>query len=154
MKGFYKNSSHVLILGKKNNSILLTKRGDSGLWVMPGGHLQKKDSFKSAALREVNEETGIILDNIALKLILFSEKYNIQKRVYFSSISRKTKIKLSDETIDIKWFPINKLPRPMSLYEADRIKKAFLSEKIIKEKLKISLLAEAFNQIFNLFFKK
>ncbi len=40
------------------NSILLLKRS-SGLWVLPKGRVEKGESSKEAAIREVKEETGI-----------------------------------------------------------------------------------------------
>ncbi len=49
----------------KNNKLLLGKRknvyGD-GSWGLPGGHLEYKECLKSAAKRELLEETGLEAD--------------------------------------------------------------------------------------------
>lgn len=57
------SSGGVVIFG---NAILLLKKYN-GDWVLPKGRLEKGESIKGAALREVQEETGVkgeILDYI------------------------------------------------------------------------------------------
>ncbi|MEU4097766.1 NUDIX domain-containing protein [Streptomyces sp. NPDC026673] len=39
--------------------ILLQRRTDSGLWALPGGGMEMDDSLPGAAVREVQEETGL-----------------------------------------------------------------------------------------------
>ncbi|WP_280426401.1 NUDIX domain-containing protein [Nocardia carnea] len=39
--------------------LLLTRRCDNGLWVMPGGKLELGETIAQAAVREVREETGV-----------------------------------------------------------------------------------------------
>jgi 8-oxo-dGTP pyrophosphatase MutT (NUDIX family) len=39
--------------------LLLTRRCDNGLWVMPGGKLELGETIAQAAVREVWEETGV-----------------------------------------------------------------------------------------------
>jgi 8-oxo-dGTP pyrophosphatase MutT (NUDIX family) len=39
--------------------LLLTRRVDNGLWVLPGGKLELGETIAAAAVREVFEETGI-----------------------------------------------------------------------------------------------
>ncbi|MEK7168760.1 MAG: NUDIX hydrolase [Patescibacteria group bacterium] len=153
MKDFYSNSSHVLIVDRKTKKILLTKRKDLKLWVMPGGHVEKKESFISAANREVKEEIGIDLNKLKLKLILKSKSNNIQKRVYISNIdSVCLNLNLSDEVVDTKWFNLNKLPRRMSLYEKKRVRLTYCSQKVIAKKLNINFLGEIFNWVYNQLF--
>lgn len=149
MKGFYSNSSHVLVIDQKTKKILLTKRKDLALWVIPGGHVEKGESFISAATREVKEEVGIDLNNLILKLIFKSKDNKVQKRVYISNIdSIYLNLILSDEVVDTKWFNLDKLPRSMSLYEKERVRLAYHSQNVIKKKLHINLLGEIFNWIY------
>lgn len=153
MKGFYSNSSHLLVIDQKTKKILLTKRKDLALWVMPGGHVEKGESFRSAATREIKEEVGIDLNNMTLRLILKSKDNKVQKRVYISNIdSVCLNLILSDEVVDTRWFNLDKLPRRMSLYEKSRIRLAYHSQKVTTKKLDINFLGEIFNWIYNRFF--
>ncbi|XP_021368424.1 nucleoside diphosphate-linked moiety X motif 17-like isoform X2 [Mizuhopecten yessoensis] len=54
----------AVILESADNKILLTRRSKSlrtfpGIWVPPGGHVEKDETFIEAGLRELHEETGL-----------------------------------------------------------------------------------------------
>lgn len=54
----------ICVLIRRNDSILLGRRTcphQNGMWGLPGGHLEGGEDFEQCALREVEEETGIIL---------------------------------------------------------------------------------------------
>lgn len=46
------------------SKILMGKRRDSGKWTLPGGHVEKGESYKEGARRELEEETGIKSDKL------------------------------------------------------------------------------------------
>ena len=52
--------------------ILLEKRSDSGLWGLPGGKIEPGESVIEAAIREVHEETGLLV-NITRLIGVYSE---------------------------------------------------------------------------------
>lgn len=152
MNRFHSNASHVLIVDKETGRILLTKVRDSGRWVMPGGHLEIGETFRSAAIREVKEEASIKLKEISERLVLYSKAKNIQKKVYISYVSKdELKLSLSNETTGIRWFEINRLPKNMTLYEISRIKKTYGAKKLIKEELRVNYLAEVVHKILTIF---
>lgn len=48
----------------KNNKVLLVKRGNPparGVWAIPGGSVELGETLKTAAEREIFEETGIVI---------------------------------------------------------------------------------------------
>ena len=51
------NSDDLIILGKRKNA-----HGD-GEWAPPGGHLEFGETPIECAIRELKEETGLILQN-------------------------------------------------------------------------------------------
>lgn len=55
------SSVGVLYRGK----LLMGKRRDSGRWTLPGGHLEEGESPYEAAVRELEEESGIEASNIS-----------------------------------------------------------------------------------------
>jgi ADP-ribose pyrophosphatase YjhB (NUDIX family) len=72
----FKRYSGVIL--KSDNKVLMCKRSPEeslpGMWSIPSGHIEGKESPKDAALREFKEETDIKLpDNI--NLVGFINKY-------------------------------------------------------------------------------
>lgn len=60
---FSKQPKHVFVICRYKDKWLLTKHKDRGL-EFPGGKVEKGESAEEAAIREVKEETGAILDDI------------------------------------------------------------------------------------------
>ena len=57
----------------RDNKVLLLKRSESskkfpGYWIGPGGHVDENEDVLSAAIREVEEETGIKIGESKIKL--------------------------------------------------------------------------------------
>jgi len=72
----FKRYSGIIL--KSGNKVLMCKRSPEeslpGMWSIPSGHIEGKESPKDAALREFKEETDIKLpDNI--NLVGFINKY-------------------------------------------------------------------------------
>jgi len=73
----------TVYLTSSNGYTLLTRRSKHlslfpGLWVLPGGHVEKDETMLEAALRELHEETGIFLSTEeyqAKELFLFESCY-------------------------------------------------------------------------------
>lgn len=66
--------STVVVLKKDDDKIyaLIEKRGSSPKkheWALPGGHVEKGESTRDGAVREVKEETGVDIDADSLMLI-------------------------------------------------------------------------------------
>lgn len=53
----------------RGGSVLLVQRGKgarAGLWSLPGGHIEPGETAAAAASREVDEETGVAIEIVAL----------------------------------------------------------------------------------------
>eukprot|EP00878_Enallax_costatus_P025799 GHUV01027629.1.p1 GENE.GHUV01027629.1~~GHUV01027629.1.p1 ORF type:complete len:144 (+),score=22.66 GHUV01027629.1:458-889(+) len=60
------------VIVKRGDHILLGQRHGSlgeGEWALPGGHLEPGESFEACAMREVAEETGILLDHVTFAAV-------------------------------------------------------------------------------------
>ena len=111
----YREAAGCIILwidGNTNDKILLLRRSENetsqhGLWELPGGKLEKKQTPKEAALSETLEEAGVE------PLIIRTLKPHIDdkmEKIYHGFISRimakKIDVKLSDEHDKYSWMSV------------------------------------------------
>jgi dTMP kinase len=103
----------------KELEVLMLKRKvqpNFNKWDFPAGHKELKETDKHAAIREVKEETGLILDQTK---VMFVQKETIKTEtkldfVMFTtkvSFEKSKKIKLSKEHSQYKWFTLKELPK-------------------------------------------
>ncbi|MEV0803484.1 NUDIX domain-containing protein [Kribbella sp. NPDC050281] len=106
--------------------VLLVRRSDDDTWVMPAGGLELGESIWDALVREVSEETGLIVESatpIALYTgpqYWFTNAYGGQHQM-FTVVFRVdrwsgTLTTETDETRDARFFPRSGLPPLRSVY--------------------------------------
>lgn len=117
------SSDNKILLGKKD-----PKKGGvySDAWHTPGGGTDENETLKNAAIRECYEETGINLQDIKLLGLPYighgsTEKTlktgevvwcNMEFHRFEARLSKKAydiKITPSDDLVELKWFPLEKL---------------------------------------------
>ncbi|MBT2217049.1 nucleoside triphosphatase YtkD [Virgibacillus dakarensis] len=88
---FSKTPKHVWVICKFKDNWLLTKHRDRG-FEFPGGKVEKGETAKQAAIREVMEETGGAVKEIAYigQYFVAGKGGNIIKNVYFATVSDLT----------------------------------------------------------------
>lgn len=146
---FGRNASHVLLLRRNNQEVLLALRRDLPMWVLPGGQLAKNESFKVAARREFFEETGLRIVPTKLVVHYKSPDKKVVKEIYLGKYT-SGKLTLSDETKALRWYRIGNLPYPMTLYERTRIADALrgISSPVYKT-VKLNLFNELAFHLFH-----
>ncbi len=80
----YVEAGGGVVLNEKGEFLVMLR---SGIWDLPKGKLEKKESFESAALREVEEETG--LDQLKIVQPVLSTYHTYQEKD--KMILKKTK---------------------------------------------------------------
>jgi len=113
----------VMIIDK--NKILLGKRIGShgaGEWSLPGGHLEKNESFEDCCRREVKEETNLDLisvEKITFTNDIFEENNKHYVTLFFKAVDvekidlSKLELKEPDKCEEWIWFEMNNLPNPL-----------------------------------------
>lgn len=101
-------------------SVLLIERGGEpykGCWAFPGGFLEMDETVEEGAVRELQEETGLVLspDDGRLKQLGCYSKVDRDPRgrvitIAFYAIVDKAEVKGNDDARDARWFPVSDLP--------------------------------------------
>lgn len=114
--------------------ILLIQRSDNAKWAMPGGLFQVGETPAEGVLREVYEETGVSCRVIALIGVFDSRlcgtTYPLQIYQFmflcYPLNSQQTSVPIhKNESLDIKWFSEQSLPRNIDPGHISRIPEAF-----------------------------
>ena len=112
----------IFTLQERELHILLVQRKHwpfEGCWAIPGGFINMDESLDQAAWRELEEETGVH-DVYLEQLYTFgAPKRDPRMRVlsvaYFALIRADTQtLRVSDESTDVRWFPVRRLPGPLA----------------------------------------
>lgn len=53
-----------IVIERADSRILLQKRTDFGLWGLPGGNAEQGEGLEAVVIREVLEETGLIVSDV------------------------------------------------------------------------------------------
>lgn len=107
----------------QGDSLLLEKRSDCGQWGLIGGGVKLTETLEQALVREVHEETGILIENFNF-FMNFSNPSRIVSHpdgnilriisiVYTANLREKVKPIASNESTKIQYFTkkeIQKLP--------------------------------------------
>jgi len=112
-------TADIIILKKRNEQqfVLLIERKHppfEGMWALPGGFLEMDETLEAAALRELQEETGII--GVELKQFHTFSKVNRDPRhrtittVFIGYTDDTISIEAGDDAAKAHWFSMDKLP--------------------------------------------
>lgn len=103
----------VLVMVSDNAGHLLMQDRTDASWpglCFPGGHVETGESFTAAAIREVQEETGLTIQNPRLCGVKqFQTKENARYVVFFYKADQYTGTLTSSEEGDVFWIPRNQL---------------------------------------------
>ncbi len=87
--------------------VLLIRHKNGGHWAFPKGHVEKQETEKETAKREIREETGlkVKLETGFRESVTYSPKPNVMKDViYFAARVESGKTKAQpEEVLDIRW---------------------------------------------------
>ena len=121
-----------IIFRNNNKEVLLVKRRDMPIWVLPGGGLEQGESPEQAAIREVYEETGY---EVVINRRAGEYKYHRSNKISYTFVCmvQSGVQTLSKESKAIEYFDTTKLPNMMSPFAQVMIEDALsISTEIVK----------------------
>jgi ADP-ribose pyrophosphatase YjhB (NUDIX family) len=93
--------------------VLLLKRAQNdvahGKWILPGGHVDRGEVVEKAAMREVLEETGLLIELKGL-LGVYSYQDNPIILMAYWGVAKGGELFTSNEALEVKSFSPHKLP--------------------------------------------
>lgn len=124
------------IFSKDRQKVLLIKRRDVPVWVLPGGGIEKDESPENTCIREVLEESGFQI-RIEKKVGEYTPKNSLTTFTHlFRGEVVSGKAQLSNETQEVRFFPLDKLPKLLPPPHDEWITEAALSQdSLIKREL-------------------
>ena len=97
--------------------VLLIERGQDpykGHWAFPGGFMNMDETVEECAHRELEEETGLILNDME-QLRTFSKvdrdpRERVLTVAFLAILTRRAEVKGSDDARQAQWWDITQLP--------------------------------------------
>ena len=105
----------------QDGKVLLQRRKDNGLWGDHGGSVELSEKVEDAVRREMQEETGLLPGKLEFLGIYSGPEMDYVYPngdqvsiigMYFTCTDFSGTVRLqAEEVTDLKWFPLDQLPR-------------------------------------------
>jgi 8-oxo-dGTP diphosphatase len=104
-----------------------------GSWSVPGGHLELNETPEQTAIREVREETGLEIANVAFAAVtndIFSDEGKHYVTLWMKSdwVSGEPAITEPDKFVEQRWVSFDNLPEPLFLPWKQLLESEFIDQ--------------------------
>lgn len=113
---------NIIVFNKNRKRVLLVKRRDIPVWVLPGGGVEKGESPKKAAIRETLEESGLLIKDLKLVGVFTKLKSSSSHRTLVYLVQRVSgKPQTGNESSEVAFWRIASLPPTLPWTHKERI---------------------------------
>lgn len=114
---FLTTDSVIFYFGPTGTEVLLVRRKSEpfkGQWALPGGFLEDDEPLEKGAARELEEETGLKVDQL-FQISAFGDPDRDPRGrsvtvAFYGTISSRAEVIGNDDAAEAAWFPIAGLP--------------------------------------------
>ena len=125
-----------IIFNANRTQVLLIKRRDVPVWVLPGGGIEEMESPENAVIREILEETGLTV-KVSRVVGLYTPINRLSRKTALYECTCITgELSLSSETCGVAFFSLNALPKLIPPPYLEWIEEAYSIGPLIKRSLK------------------
>ena len=125
----------TIVYDKSKSFILLVKRRDVPMWVLPGGGIDPGEEAESAAAREVLEESGLHINQSQLVAQYTTLNKLAQDTALFTATAVDGIFSDSNESYDASFFRRDEFPENTFYIHKDWIEEISMSSEIIRRPL-------------------
>ena len=110
----------AIVFVKQENStfILLIERGNEPfkkMWALPGGFIEMDETLEQACIRELEEETGLMVEKMSqfksYDAIDRDPRHRTISVIHSVELKEKQPVKGGDDAAHAEWFSISNLPQ-------------------------------------------
>lgn len=108
-----KTSTLAFLLTSDKKKVLLVKRRDVPVWVLPGGGREGTETLEASCVREVFEESKVVAKAVRLRAIYHPQNRLTTITHVYELEALKGSPQPTPEAIEAKYFPLNALPKDL-----------------------------------------
>lgn len=107
----------VFVKEGKEIFVLLVERGNEPFknkWALPGGFIEMDEILETACKRELQEETGLVVDKMTqfktYDAVDRDPRHRTISVIYYAELDKKEQVKGGDDAARAAWFTVSDLP--------------------------------------------
>ena len=129
-----------IVFSSSGQEVVILKRRDVPVWVLPGGGVDLNESFEEAVIREIWEETGLRAKIVRKSGHYFPINKLAKETHVFVCQEIEGTLSTGEETREIGYFPISNLPKNFFIVHHDWLEDALnnITKTVLKPITRVS----------------